>query len=649
MSTSKIGDLKNVLKSLETNPAKYAKDISIDDLVELLKQLAYYYYSTDEPLISDTIYDMLRDILEERDPNNEYLQQVGTPISKDAVQLPFPMASLNKIKPNTSALDNWKTNHKGPYVLSDKLDGVSGLLYKTDNKFKLFTRGDAISGRDITHLINYLLSNKYKPGKIPNNTAIRGEIIISKDNFKLVKDKYKNARNAIIGLVTSKNFSIELAKLTDFIGYAIINPKYTQEAQMEKLKEWNFPVVDHKVLNDITNDILSNHLKERRISSKHEVDGTVVIDSSKIYDIDSKNPDYGFAFKMILTDQVAEATVLEVEWNVSKHGYLKPIANIMPVNLVGVTIRHVTAFNAKYVVDNVLGPGAVIKLVRSGDVIPHILEVLKPASSGAAQLPTISHKWNDTNVDFLVKDIHGAAKDAITIKSLAHFFKVMGVKFISEGLVTKLVESGYKTVPEILNADMKKLAEIPGIGEKIITKVFENTRVAFETSTLEQVMAASNVFGIGLGTRKLKVVVDAYPNILNEKWNDATITEKLMVLDGFDTKTVKQFILNFAKFKHFFGTLKNIKLISVGQLEKPAKPVQPARVLFANMKIVFTGFRSAELEDFIKKNGGDIGTTVSKNTTLLVYTETEGSKYKKATELNIKTMTKDDFIKEYQK
>ena len=516
--SNKIGDISKNAKEILIDPYKFANNISIDELVETLKQLSYYYYQTDEPLIPDSTYDLLRDVLEERDPDNEYLKAVGAPIDKNKVELPYPMASLNKIKPTTDALTNWKMNYKGPYVLSDKLDGVSGLLYKKDNKFKLYTRGDATTGQDITHLIPYLLKDKYKPGKIPNGTAIRGEIVMSKKNFDTIKDKYKNARNTVAGLVNSKNYSIDIAKLTDFVAYAIIHPKLKQEEQMQKLTEWEFPIVEYKVLKDITNDILSKYLLERRTDSKYDVDGIVVIDSSTTYDVKDLNPEYGFAFKMVLTDQVAEATVLDIEWNITKLGFLKPVVIIKPVNLTGVTIKNITAFNAKYVVNNKLGSGSVIKIVRSGDVIPYILEVLKSSSSGEPKMPTIAYKWNDSNVDIIVKDVHGAAQDAIIIKQITDFFKVIGAKNISEGIVTKLVQHGYKSIQSILGANVDDLKDIEGLGEKSITKIFLNIVESMNEVDLPTLMAASNTFGRLLGVKKLSLITNAYPNIINEKW-----------------------------------------------------------------------------------------------------------------------------------
>lgn len=642
-----IDDIKKYLPDIISDPYKFGNDLSVNNLVDLLTQLSHYYYNTSEPLVPDSIFDLLHDVLEERDPKNKFLETVGAPISKDKVDLPYPMASLNKIKPDTKVLEDWLKLHKGPYVLSDKLDGVSGLLYKKDNKFKLFTRGDSTTGQDITHLIPYLLGGKYNPAKIPNGSAIRGEIIMSKANFDTIKDKYKNARNTVAGLVNSKNFSMELAKLTEFIGYAVVYPKLKQEEQMKKLVEWSFPVASYKVEKTLTYDMLSKYLQDRRKSSEYDVDGIVVIDSEKAYDLKDGNPTYGFAFKMVLSDQVAEVTVLDVEWNVSMHGYLKPVVKITPVKLVGVTIKNATGHNAKFVVDNKLGPGSVIKIVRSGDVIPYIMEVIKPSTSGQAKLPSIPYKWNNTKIDFVVQDIHGAAKNTIIIKQLTHFFKKLGVKFISEGIITKLVDAGYTTIKDIINADPDDLIDIDGVGDKLIKKIYDNMRVAFETSDIQTLMAASNIFGKGLGVRKAKIIVDAYPNIMNEKWTRDELFDNVMLLSGFDDVTATQFADAFATFKKFFDDLCKITTINVGHLKKVPKKAVMKGTLFVDKKVVFTGFRNKELEDFIVSNGGSITESVSKNTSLVVYSETSSSKYLKAVELKVPVLTMAEFKKKY--
>ena len=651
-SPIEITDITTDIVKLLDDPYTYAKNMPLNRLVTLLKKFSQEYYHSTKPLITDVVFDLLKDVLEERDPSNEFLTTIGAPLpTKEAVPLPYPMASLNKIKPDTNLLEDWKKKHKGPYVISDKLDGISGLLHKAGTKFKLYTRGDITSGQDISHLVKYILSDKYDLSKIPDGTAIRGEIIMNKKNFETVKDKYANARNTVAGLVNSKHYSVDIAKLTDFVAYSVLNPKYKQEEQMSKLELWKFPTVTYKVLNDITNDSLSKYFQERRTSSLYEVDGIVVIDSSKIYDLADKNPTYGFAFKMVLTDQVAEVIVKDVEWNISKHGYLKPRLVVEPTKLVGVTITYATAFNAKYVVDNVLGPGAIVKIVRSGDVIPHILKVIKPAASGKPKMPLIPYIWNKSNIDIVVKDMKDTEYGkTIAIKRITSFFQKLSIKFISEGIVTKLVDAGYNSIAKILNANKDDLAKIDGIGEKIVAKIFDNAAKAFKTTNLETVMGASNIFGRGLGVKKNKIIVNTYPNIMNEIWDKKTMKEKILGLNGFDDITASQFVEHFDEFKKFYAELETIQSIDIKHL-KIAKVKVIKGKLFENQKVVFTGFRDKDWEEFIVSNGGQVTGTVTKNTTLLVHADddTTSSKYVKAVELEITVISRSEFAKKYAK
>lgn len=644
---TKIDDIETVVQKILGDPYGYANRTSITELVDILKILSYHYYNTQEELVPDEIYDVLRDVLQQRDKNNPFLEEVGAPISKDKVALPYPMASLDKIKPDTDALKKWIKKYTGPYVISDKLDGVSGLLFNDENgKLSLYTRGDGQRGQNITYLINYVI-NREPFNRLPHNVAVRGELIISKNNFKKINQDFKNARNAVAGLVNSKNYSIDVARLTDFVAYSVINPRYKKTDEMKKLKEWGFIVSEFRITKNLDNQDLSEYLVKRRDTSKYEIDGLVVVDSSKVYKVTNNNPDYSFAFKKVLTDQVTEATVLDVEWNVSKHGYLKPRVRIEPVTLVGVEITYATAFNAKYVVDNNLGPGAIIKLVRSGDVIPHILEVLKPASNGKPKLPDIPHKWNKTGIDLVVKDIHGDASDNIKIKRITYFFKTIGVKNLSEGIITKLVDNGYDTIFKILKADKDDLDNIDGLGMRMIDKIYDNINTAFKNITLQKLMGASSIFGRGFGVRKSKLIVDAYPNIMSIKWNPDELKEKIIELDGFDEITASQFVDNFPAFKDFYEKLANI--INLKHINKKLMK-QKSNDIFYNEKIVFTGFRDKDLEQFIEDNGGKVSSSVSGNTTLVVYVDSgkKSSKILKAKKLGVKVMTKDEFIRKYK-
>jgi len=634
-----------LIKKIMDDPYRFGNESTISILVDTMTTLSQHYYNTDTSLVPDNIYDILRDILEERDPENPFLLNVGAPISKDSVPLPYYMGSMNKIKyGDIGNMDNWIRKYKGPYVISDKLDGVSGLLVKKDGQLKLYTRGDGSNGQDISHLINYLIPKKVI-NSIIENMAIRGEIIISKTNFKKVSTEFKNARNAISGLVNSKNFSIELAKLTDFIGYAIVNPHFNQIDSMKKMEELGC-VVNYKVIKLINRDELLEYYKTRRTESEYEIDGIIVADNSRIYKPVKGNPPHAFAFKAILDEQMADVIVKKVIWNPSKDGYLKPKLEIEPVQLVGVTITNVTAFNAKYVVDNKLGPGSIIKLIRSGDVIPHILKVIKSSDTNEPQLPDTPYKWNKTGIDLIVQDIHGSAGDSIKVQQITFFFKTLGVKGISEGIIIKLVENGYDTISKILNGKVTEMSKIDGIGVTLLSKIFTNVVNSIETTNLETFMAASGAFGRGLGTKRIGSVLSKYPNIMDVGWNYNTMKDKIIEIDGFDEITASQFADNFGTFLKFFNELCKIDRINVANLKNVGVKITGDK--FKGHKIVFTGFRNKEWEELIIKNGGEIVTSISKNTTLLVQRNSEeSSKYKKAESLGIKIMDINEFEKLY--
>ena len=166
-------------------------------------------------------------------------------------------------------------------------------------------------------------------------------------------------------------------------------------------------------------------------------------DSNNIYPRLEKNPEHAFAFKMVLTDQTAEARVVDIIWTPSKDGYLKPRVQIEPVTLGGVTITYLTGKNARFIEEKRIGLGAIIRVIRSGDVIPEIEDrdgvVIKPAETPL--FPEESYVWNDTHVDIMLAD--KSSNITVTIKTIANFFKQLEVESIGEGIVKKLVEGGY--------------------------------------------------------------------------------------------------------------------------------------------------------------------------------------------------------------
>jgi DNA ligase (NAD+) len=652
---------KALIEKVKSNPTEIAESMSDELLTKLLTKLSDAYYNTGTPLVEDSVFDTLFDALKIRDPTNKFFKEAGASVKveRKKVKLVYPMGSLNKIKPTSGDLDTWIKKFKGPYILSDKLDGVSAQIYNDKGELKMYTRGKGTDegnvGEDISHLLKYI--NVGNITLLPKDVSIRGELIIKRENFEKIKNEFKNIRNTVSGVVNSKTLDTRIAKLVDFVAYSILNPAYSQDRQMLQLEEWKLNVVEYKTVKTISTKILEENFKDRRKNSMYDVDGIVCVDSSKVHKLVPGYPEYGFAFKMVLDDQYTIATIKQIIWEPSMDSYLKPVIEIIPVELGGTTVTFATAHNAKMVYDNKLGKGAKIKIVRSGDVIPYIMEVTQPAKK--PDMPDIPYVWNETEVDIMIdyeEDIDEEVLDKVKVKLLTHFFKYIGVKFLSEGLITKLVESGYDSISEILGADEKDLYTINGLGKKSITKIYKEINDKMKSVNLYTFMAATHLFGRGFGERRIKEILKAFPNILHEKMTKKELKKNIIGIDGFSDITAAQFAENLEEFKKFCVDLNKIYDISHITKKKDIKKVETENKENGNdklkdKKIVFTGVRDKDLEVYIENSGGKVSSSVSKNTDIVIHSDnpdTSNSKYEKAKELKIKLMAITDFKKEFK-
>ena len=649
----KITDLIKLIKNNEY--IKNVNTMTVEELVKILKKLSDTYYNTGQSIVSDEIYDYIREILKEKDPENSFLYEIGAPIkgTKEKVKLPFPMGSLTKVKPEEDTLTKWLKKYNGPFIISDKLDGASAQLYKdTKGETFLYSRGNGIYGQNISHLLKYLVNDKIIK-KLPNNISIRGELVITKDNFEKIASYMKNARNTVAGLVNSKTVDIKIAKLTDFVTYALLHPRYKQSDQMILLKELGFNVVINKKINNLTENDLKTYLIERKKQSLYEIDGLVICDDSIIYEHKGGYPDYSFAFKMMTEDQVVIATVIRVIWNPSMNGYLKPTVEIEPVNLFGTTVTYATGKNAKFIVDNKIGKGAKIKITKGGEVIPDILQVVKEGKDGA-QLPDLDdddYDWNETEVDFVLTNLEGINAVIVNTKLITYFFKIIGVKYLSEGIITKLVENGYNTIVKILKADKKKISQIEGLGDIVVKKIYDEIDRSFNDIDLVTFMTASHKFGKGLGEKKIREILNMYPNILIEDWKKKEMIDNILEVNGFSNKLAELFTNKFNEFKKFYLEISKIKDLTRFEEEINFNSDKNNDILiFDGKSIVFTGFRDKDLEKQIIKLGGKVVGSVSTKTFILVCkddADITSSKFKQASNIGVKVMTKSEFIDKY--
>jgi NAD-dependent DNA ligase/DNA polymerase/3'-5' exonuclease PolX len=604
----------------------------LEEFVEFLDD-SYY---NENPLLTDNEYDIVKEYKEKKFPSKDTVCKIGAPIKgKNKVTLPFEMASMDKIKPDSGALSGWTAKYKGPYLLSCKLDGVSG-LYECNQKgeYKLYTRGDGCVGQDISHLIRAL-----ELPKIPIGMAVRGEFILSKSIFKeKYASKFANARNLVSGIVNSKEGAG--AKDLHFVAYEVIQPLVKPSEQMRMLEKAHFRVVQNELRPILSNESLSELLVNWRTSYEYEIDG-VIVTNDAIHPRVSGNPEYAFAFKMVLSDQLAEAKVVDVLWEASKDGYLKPRVRIEPIKLGGVTIEYATGFNGKFIEENKIGIGALIQMVRSGDVIPYIKSVTVPAEK--AKMPLVPYIWNKTHVDVLLENPH--EDEGVQEKNITSFFVTIGVDGLAKGGVHKLYKAGKTTIADILKMTAADFEKIDGFQKKTATKLTDGIREKLSAASLLTIMVASGKMGRGLGERKIQPILEALPDILTSQESPEIKETNIKKVPGIGPENAREFVKNIPAFLGFLKETGLENKLSMVPVKKEAIVEGP----LTGKKIVMTKVRDQDIISFVTNQGGSFEDSMKKDVMVLIVKSKEdvSNKTEYATKNGIPIMTVEEFKKEY--
>ena len=623
-------------------------------LSEMLLKANTEYHSTKTPIMSDAQYDILRNYIEDKYPEASALQQIGAPVkgTKNKVSLPFNMPSMDKIKPESPMLTSWALKYTGPYVISCKLDGVSGMYAMDKDGAKLYTRGDGAIGQDISHLIRPL-----GLPTIPVGTVVRGEFIVPKTTFEeKYKDKFANPRNFVAGLINSKTVTGSVKDL-DFVVYEMIQPALSPSKQMAELVKHGFDVVQHELVpsglskvpsepsvsTKLSKDLLTQTLMSWRANNKYEIDGIIVSDDH-VYARTAKNPDHAFAFKMALDEQIAETEVVDVIWEASQDGYLKPRVKIAPISIGGVNIEYTTGFNGKFIEDNKIGPGAKIQMIRSGDVIPYIKSVLVPASQGKMpDADAMPYEWNATHVDVVLKNV--GENDTVKEKNIVGFFSDLEVEGLATGNVRRIMAAGFDTVPKILKMTEADFKDVDGFKKKMIEKVRTSMKEKVGSASTVQLMAASNKFGRGVGIRVLTPLIDANPDFLTKEETKAAKIAKLNAA-GIH-KNAEAFYNNIEPFNAFMREcgLDKVKAETKAEVKTQYDESNP---LFEK-SIVMTKIRNKEIIEHLKKVGATLEDSFRKNTVALVMKDKSDitNKMRDAEKRGIEIFTVEEFKAKY--
>lgn len=602
-------------------------------------------YFNGEPLMTDAEFDTLVDRLARASPADPLLAQVGAMPRGGKVELPYPMMSLDKVK-DAGVLSRWAAKQTPPFALSDKLDGTSALITfdKAKNNgvwgVRMYRRGTGSVGADITHLLKHLVPGELcKSGDkiaamlqgVGDKVAVRGEIIMRRDVYlREFATQFKDARCLVNSLVNRKDLdgSARALEGTAFVAYEIVHPRMPRAEQLTALERAGFQVVPYTLSERISMDTLGDLFVSRRAESPYYVDG-IVVEGAGVHSMaPGKNPTYAVAFKMDLEEQGGETTVVDVVYEASKDGLLVPRVNYKPVVVNGVTLQWATGFNARFIRDSGIGPGAQIRVIRSGEVIPKIVAVMKPADEAA--LPGVPYEWDDNEVHVRLRD--PGSDPAVAVKRIVKFFTALGIENVKEGLVKRFyAEGGMRTIKAYLVASEADFRALSGVSDVLAKKLYSNVQNGIKDADAVKVMCGSNVFGAGIGERKLRAVLAKYPDMLVR----APSLQELCAIESMQQKTAEKVLAGIEEFNAWMAEHAEITLA------RAAAAVARPRGAFSSEVVVFSGFRDADLQARIEAAGGTVAANITKLTTLLVATG-ESGKVKKARELGIRVIPPDE-------
>ena len=455
------------------------KDIEkkYDDLVRVMNKHIDAYYQGN-PTITDAEYDkMYRELvkIETRYPNliskESPSQKVGSQLTKafpEAEHL-IRMFSLSNVF-NSSELEKFYKRFAGlrhkfgvqevdQYYADLKCDGLSlDLVYNKGNLVQAITRGDGIVGEDLTANA-FMINNIPKRIITKKHINVHGEVVVHRADFYAInqqrekenKPVFSNCRSYAVGGLRQKDPNVTKERLLKFYAWSLFVPDkvYTHHEQIDLLIKLGFNTPMGSLCTSV-NEIISfvNEVARIRQTIPFDIDGVVIKQDSpefnKIIGWNSHEPLWATAWKFLADG--AESTVLKINWNMGKTGRLTPTASIEPISVNGITISEVTLNNAINVVNNKLGIGSVVKVIRSGDVIPKISEVIE--AKGYTGLPDKCPFCNEPlNYDGIQLKCCNPNCKAILKASLNYIVsrEILNIKGIGEKIIDELVDKGIIT------------------------------------------------------------------------------------------------------------------------------------------------------------------------------------------------------------
>jgi DNA ligase (NAD+) len=647
--------LNDLLSITRTSVSSVAE--KIDALREKLRHHEYLYYVLDAPEISDAEYDgLMQELKALEDAHPEFAaddsptQRVGGKAREGFVKVAHsePMLSLDNALDEAQLRDfdrrvrSLLREEPYRYVAELKLDGLSLAVHFRSGKLaQAVTRGDGIIGEDVTPNARTIRS---MPLRAELNEA-RGEVMMTRRSFEKLNAQraaeglslFANPRNAAAGAIRVLDPTITASRQLDFFAYTLMPPPPAQSETLTHLKEMGFKVNPYwKVCPDVE-DVIAfwKEFEEKRESLPYEIDGVVVkvdsVDQQRRLGWTAKAPRWAIAFKFAARQ--AQTVVKDIGVSVGRTGTLTPGALFEPVNVGGVTVSVSTLHNEDQIEQLGLQIGDTVLIERAGDVIPHVVRVVKQGEHRRPfKMPTRCPVCGGE----VVRAEGEAASRCINIscparlkESILHWAArgVMDIDGLGEALVDQLVDKKLVTnVADLYHLKFDDLVALERMGKKSAEKLLANID-ASRRAPLPRILS-----GLGIpfvGERTAQFLAEAFGDLDKIAAADE---EELQSAEEVGPKVARS-IHQFCKEKHNRDLVEKLRDAAFTFTYAVKKKSGPLRGLTFVLTGTFPSLSREEAKERIESAGGKVAGSVSKKTNFIVAGEEAGSKLDKAREL----------------